>query len=99
MRHMELALQTVMPDSKEPMALHYWDETSKESIQEGIPELLTKKSITIKGVTYDPNPLYQYKYQADIANEESSHHRKKGDPTVRYPFSGHHGDGANKHNR
>ena len=86
--------------------MHYWDEFSKESQEKGIPDLLTSKSITIKhkasSITYDPNPLYQYTFQADIAKGETNtfaYHKQMGETTVRYPFSGVAGTKAEEYNK
>ena len=89
LRHLELALQSVMPDAQAPpLAIPYWDITSKESIEFGIPEILTKKKITVCGVTFDPNPLCQYTFQDSIGDPSKAFYKARGSSTIRYPFSG-----------
>ena len=103
LRHFEIALQTVMPDSKEPMALHYWAWEKEEDI----PDLLTQRSITINGHHFETNPLHHYKFQEKIEFLNSSKEKEfidAQDETLRYPFRIRHGnesdkEDADKHNQ
>ena len=104
LRHLELALQSVMPDAQAPpLAIPFWDLTSKESIEFGIPEILTKKKIDVCGVTFDPNPLCQYTFPETISDPSKTFYKAKGSSTTRYPFSGlqsnQHKSQAKEHNR
>jgi len=85
MRQLECALQTVMPDSKEPMALHYWAWDQEDDI----PDILTKGSITVNGYHFETNPLYQYKFQEDLPDRDSNVGKQQQETTVRFPFSAH----------
>ena len=104
---MELALQSVIPDALEPpLALPYWDQTSKKCREEGIPKLLTDREIEIRGKFYR-TPLFSYTFQCEtddeIDKEDNMAYKPKGYVTTRYPFSGIQttelGDSAEKHNR
>jgi tyrosinase len=54
----EKALQQVNPS----LALHYWDWTSDDAIQNGIPRAFTDVQYMSGGTTY-PNPLRRFRYQ------------------------------------
>ncbi|MEX2112977.1 MAG: tyrosinase family protein [Pirellulales bacterium] len=60
----EKALQAINPSS----ALHYWDWTSNESIQQGIPRAFTDQEYQSGGSTY-PNPLWRFRFQCAGTSE------------------------------
>ncbi|XP_066916773.1 uncharacterized protein [Clytia hemisphaerica] len=72
-------------------ALHYWDETSDESLKDGLPSLLTVDFVEIDdfGNTI-PNPLLGYILPNAIPLNEANQKYTKaaGYTTCRYPFSG-----------
>lgn len=84
---LEQALQTVCPEDDITMA--YWDQTSKESLEEGIPKTLTDDEVYIDGVKV-PNPLKCYKLPVEIKRFQADeyYNKNKGYETVRYPLSG-----------
>ena len=76
--------------------MHYWDQTSDESIRDGIPDLLMDAEVVMddSGVK-QPNPLINYTFQKAITKEDSEgweeqgyYQKDKGYVTQRYPFSG-----------
>ena len=85
----ERALQSVVPD----VMLPYWDETSPESLSEGIPWALTKKQVELDGVMIQ-NPLISFKFPVEVDDAANnltsvfSYTKQKGYTTVRYPLSG-----------
>ena len=82
----EQALQTVLPDGD--VALHYWDETSEESLKLGIPKIAMDKTVMIDGVEVD-NPLRNFTIPREITGKEDSFYAKPaGYTTTRYPYSG-----------
>ena len=84
----EQALQTVVPSGQ--VALHYWDETSAESLQHGLPDILTQPTVTIDGATV-PNPLLGFtipRPTAEPGGDDLIYLKPAGYTTVRYPFSG-----------
>jgi tyrosinase len=86
---LEQALQSV-PGCEEVM-LPYWDETSDESLKNGIPWALTRKDIELDGQTV-PNPLRSFKLTKGITDNINgdipNYSKPKGYETVRYPLSG-----------
>ena len=83
---LEQALQTIVPDVMMP----YWDETSEETREHGIPSVLTDEKFVLDGEEID-NPLQSYVLpkQIDDDDEDEEHYTKpKGYRTVRYPLSG-----------
>ncbi|XP_057305524.1 uncharacterized protein LOC130642685 isoform X1 [Hydractinia symbiolongicarpus] len=82
----EQALQTVIPGKD--VALHYWDQTSEESLQHGLPSILTRKTVMIDGKE-EVNPLLSFTLPRQIDADENSFYKKPIHyTTVRYPFSG-----------
>ncbi len=49
------------------VTLPYWDETSEESLQGGIPWALTQKDFVLDGETI-PNPLRSFVFNRDIVD-------------------------------
>ena len=84
---LEQALQTVLPDGD--VALHYWDETSEESLKFGIPEIALNETVVIDGEEVD-NPLKSFTIPLEISghNDDSIYKKPAGYTTVRYPYSG-----------
>jgi tyrosinase len=89
---LEQALQSIVPG----VALPYWDETSAESIAEGIPAVLTSPTFVVDGQTI-ANPLYSFtlpealsdKLDEPVAGDPPDEYAKPlGYQTVRYPLSG-----------
>ena len=91
MRQLEHALQTVLPDANPPVALPYWDQTSKKCQKEGIPKLLTDKKIRI-GLKYYKNPFLFYRLpdETDCSDNKKTkiYYKSKGYATNRYPYDG-----------
>lgn len=79
----------------EDVVLPYWDETSAESLSNGIPWALTQKDVVLDGKTI-PNPLRSFVFPRNIAdsistidaNNGADYSKPKGYETVRYPLSG-----------
>ena len=86
---LEQALQSV-PGCQDVM-LPYWDETSSESLANGIPWALTRKTVKVNGQTID-NPLRSFRFNADIVDgvtgQSCVYSKPRGYETVRYPLSG-----------
>jgi tyrosinase len=86
---LEEALQSV-PECQDVM-LPYWDQTSAESRDGGIPWALTRKMVKVKGETVE-NPLISFRFNADIVDEVTGQNclysKPRGYKTVRYPLSG-----------
>ncbi|MEG5048817.1 tyrosinase family protein [Microcoleus sp. B4-C1] len=86
---LEEALQSI-PGCEEVM-LPYWDETSDESLKNGIPWALTKKDFVLDGKTI-PNPLRSFVFNKNITDfingDNPNYSKPKGYETVRYPLSG-----------
>ncbi|WP_263384914.1 tyrosinase family protein [Granulicella arctica] len=91
---LEKALQSI-PGCKEVM-LPYWDETSPESLANGIPWALTADTFVLDGVSI-PNPLKSFVFNRSITDNLSTDTGDANDPnyskpmgyeTVRYPLSG-----------
>ncbi len=86
----EEALQSI-PDCKDVM-LPYWDETSEDSLQNGVPWALTQEKFELDGVTID-NPLRSFKFNKKITDHlspipDADYSKPNGYETVRYPLSG-----------
>jgi len=73
------------------LALPYWDETSSESLENGLPRSLTDETFTFKNGTTIKNPLRSYTFQVgvnDALDGNKEYDKFKGYETVRYPLSG-----------
>ena len=70
--------------------LPYWDETSDDSVTNGIPWALTQKDFVLDGVTI-PNPLRSFVLTKNIKDhingDNPDYSKPKGYETVRYPLS------------
>jgi tyrosinase len=86
---LEEALQSI-PGCEDVM-LPYWDETSQESLDHGIPWALTQQYVELDGCTID-NPLRSFRLTANIrdhiTNDVADYSKPKGYETQRYPRSG-----------
>jgi len=86
---LEEALQSV--DGCQDVMLPYWDETSEDSLNHGIPWALTRKHVLLEGKTVD-NPPRSFRFNAStvdrITGENSEYSKPAGYRTVRYPLSG-----------
>lgn len=75
----------------EQVTLPYWDETSVDSLTNGIPWALTRKDFTLDGETV-PNPLRSFVFNKNIRDningDNPDYSKPKGYETVRYPLSG-----------
>jgi tyrosinase len=71
--------------------LPFWDETSDDSLQNGVPWALTRKDFTLDGQTI-PNPLRSFVFSKNIkdhiSGDDPDYSKPKGYETVRYPLSG-----------
>ncbi|WAC90203.1 tyrosinase family protein [Mycobacterium sp. Aquia_213] len=100
---LEKALQSV-PGCNDVM-LPYWDETSNDSLNHGVPWALTREHVELDGQTID-NPLRSFRLTAaitdHIADDVADYSKPKGYETQRYPRSGLVGpndrDNTEKHN-
>ncbi|KAH7193969.1 putative tyrosinase [Fusarium flagelliforme] len=90
LHRLEKALQTIVPG----VAMAYWDETEVESREKGIPDIFLMPEWECKNKeVIKPNPLYSYKFQANITDRlspipDANYSKAAGYETVRYPFSG-----------
>ncbi|SMC27427.1 tyrosinase [Andreprevotia lacus DSM 23236] len=86
---LEQALQSV-PGCHDVM-LPYWDETSEDSVKNGIPWALTQKDFVLDGQTI-PNPLRSFVFNRNIKDhvngDDPNYSKANGYETVRYPLSG-----------
>jgi tyrosinase len=87
---LEEALQSI-PGCSDVM-LPFWDETSDESLRNGIPWAFTARDFVLDGETV-PNPLRSFVFNKGIVDHLSSipdadYSKPKGYETVRYPLSG-----------
>jgi tyrosinase len=86
---LEKALQSV-PGCADVM-LPYWDETSDDSLIQGVPWALTLEHVELDGHEID-NPLRSFCLTANItdhiANDIADYSKPKGYETQRYPRSG-----------
>ena len=73
------------------VTLPFWDETSEESLEHGIPWALTDEKFELDGERID-NPLRSFKFPAairdNINTDDPNYSKPKGYETVRYPLSG-----------
>lgn len=83
----EEALQSIVPGVMMP----YWDETITDSLQHGIPSILTQEKFELDGQQID-NPLRSFvlpQALSDFLNKDDKLYEKPaGYETVRYPLSG-----------
>jgi tyrosinase len=86
---LEEALQSI-PGCAEVM-LPFWDETSADSLKNGIPWALTNEKFPLDGKTID-NPLRSFVFTKNIKDningDNPDYSKPKGYETVRYPLSG-----------
>ena len=86
---LEKALQTI-PGCASVM-LPFWDETSPDSLANGLPGALTWETFELDGQTI-PNPLRSFVLPVDIVDavqgDNSIYSKPAGYETVRYPLSG-----------
>ena len=61
----EQALQSVLENGEERVALHYWDASSDESKSEGLPHIVTAEYVNIDGESV-PNPLSKFELPRGI---------------------------------
>ena len=84
---LEEALQSIVPG----VTLPFWDETDEESMQHGIPKVLTQEQFELDGVLID-NPLRSFKLPLplsdDLPGDSQAYLKPAGYETVRYPLSG-----------
>jgi tyrosinase len=75
----------------EDVTLPFWDESSEDSLANGIPWALTAATFDLDGQTI-PNPLRSYVFPANIVDHISgdipNYSKPNGYETVRYPYSG-----------
>src|SRR6185312_11695089 len=75
----------------EEVTLPYWDETSADSLANGIPWALTRQNVEVDGKTI-PNPLRSFTFTAavldSVGGQDSVYSKPEGYETVRYPLSG-----------
>lgn len=73
------------------VTLPFWDETSDDSRQNGIPRALTDETFLLDGVKI-PNPLRSFILPAtindEVAGDNGLYTKPQGYETVRYPLSG-----------
>jgi tyrosinase len=94
--NLEEALRSI--EGCEDVALAFWDETSPESLANGVPWAFTNPTFELDGETI-PNPLYSFTFPLtveDNADANFEYMKPKGYQTVRYPLSGLVGDDAAK---
>lgn len=86
---LEQALQSI-PGCADVM-LPFWDETSDDSRDNGIPSALTDQYFTLDGVQID-NPLRSFVFPVAITDQvqgdNALYSKPEGYETVRYPLSG-----------
>lgn len=86
---LENALRTI--PGCEDVTLPFWDETSDDSSQHGIPWALTQKTFELDGAVID-NPLRSFVFNEEITDfingDNPNYSKPKGYETVRYPLSG-----------
>jgi tyrosinase len=86
---LEEALQSI-PGCDDVM-MPYWDETSPESLANGIPKALTQKEFELDGQKI-PNPLRSFVFNKNIKDnvngDDPNYSKPLGYETVRYPLSG-----------
>ena len=73
------------------VVLPYWDETSADSLKNGIPWALTQQDFVLDGQTI-PNPLRSFVFNRNIkdhiSTDDPDYSKPAGYETVRYPLSG-----------
>lgn len=79
------------------VTLPFWDETSSETLKNGIPWALTNETFTFSDGTEILNPLASYRMPINIVDHlspfpDANYSKPKGYETVRYPLSGLVGD-------
>ena len=81
------------------VTLPFWDETSEESLKNGIPWSLTNENFVLDGETI-PNPLRSFALTRGITDningDNPDYSKFKGYETVRYPLSGLVGNGEER---
>ncbi|WP_218511878.1 tyrosinase family protein [Variovorax sp. dw_308] len=87
---LEDALRSI-PDCAD-VTLPFWDETSDESLNKGVPWALTTETYKLDGVVI-PNPLKSFVFNRNIQDHlspfpDTDYSKPKGYETVRYPLSG-----------
>lgn len=87
---LEEALRSI--DGCSDVTLPFWDETSPNSLANGIPWALTQENVELDGQTI-PNPLRSFVLNANIVDHlspfpDADYSKPKGYETVRYPLSG-----------
>lgn len=86
---LEEALQSIA--GCEDVMMPYWDETSADSLQGGIPWALTQKDFVLDGKTI-PNPLRSFVFtkaiKDNVDGDDPNYSKPQGYETVRYPLSG-----------
>ena len=82
---LEQALQTAVPG----VALHYWDETTTVSLDQGLPSIVLQEKVTIDGEEVN-NPLRNFTLPVPLTGDADSYYLKSeaGYTTKRYPYSG-----------
>ncbi|MEO7325082.1 MAG: tyrosinase family protein [Dokdonella sp.] len=75
----------------EDVSMAYWDETSDDSLKNGIPWALTRKEFVLDGETI-ANPLRSFVFNKAIVDningDDPNYGKPLGYETVRYPLSG-----------
>jgi len=83
----------------EDVTLLYWDQTSEESLKNGIPWALTVEKFTLDGQEID-NPLRSFVFPKGIVDhisaDDPNYSKPAGYETARYPLSGLVGSAADK---
>lgn len=86
---LEEALQSI--DGCQDVMMAFWDETSEDSLKNGIPWALTRETFSLDGEEI-ANPLRSFVFNRsihDFINGDNPNYSKlKGYETVRYPLSG-----------
>lgn len=104
LKRLEDALQSIpQPEAGDPVMLPYWDETSHETVTNGLPCIFLDDMYTFGNRRYHRsppgggptrgtirNPLKSYTLQTDIWDNtnDGNYTKMEGYTTVRYPFSG-----------
>jgi tyrosinase len=85
----------------EDVMLPYWDETSENSLSDGLPWALTQESIELDGA-FIRNPLRSFSLTQQVHDDDTSdgadYSKPDGYETVRYPLSGLVGTSADREN-
>ncbi len=87
MLKLEEALQSIVPGVMMP----YWDQTSTDSLQGGIPSILTQEKFELDGQVVD-NPFRSFVLPEALSDfldtDDQIYAKAAGYETVRYPLSG-----------